>query len=210
MSIIDNLDKLTPEELAKVGNLIDKFAGRHDREEEKRPQPKPNRKRNRKKRQKEVDNTSERLIVEHGPGRSGPRRRIVQDEYEEAERPRRVGRGRTEPRNPSNQRRRQSVRKKGNSRGGGGVMARTEGVQLSNENKFNRMSERNAEKSDTSIDRKLWSGRMPTQRPEEYEDVEVQCRECQLWFDVNPALVLIDHDTRQPNFVCNNCSPRGK
>lgn len=206
--IIDNLDKLTPEELAKVGNLINKFAGRHEREDD-RPQPKPNRKRNRKKRQKEVDNTSEKLIVEQGPGRNKPRRRVVQDEYEEVERPRRTGRGRTAPRNARNQRRNDGVRRKG-GRGRGGVMAHTESVQLSNENKFQNMRERNAEKGDTEIDKKLWSGRMPTERPEEYEDIEVQCKECLLWFDVNPGLVLIDQDSREPNYVCNNCSPRGR
>ena len=210
MSIVDSLDKLTPEELESVSRLINKFANRHSEDSVEQPLPTPNKKRKRGKKQKEVDNTSESLIIEHGAGRSQPRTRVVLDEADPAPSRRSRGRGRTEPRKPKGQQRNNVRRGNNRDRGGGGVMARTESVRLSNQNKFLNMRERNAEKGDTQIDKKLWENRTPTERPEEYEDIEVQCRECGLWFDINPGLVLIDADTRQPNFVCNNCAPRGR
>jgi hypothetical protein len=119
--------------------------------------------------------------------------------------PKRHSQGRTEPRNPQNKKTRVK-RKGGRGRGGAG---RTESVVLSNENKFERMRERNDFKKDTEIDKKLWSGREPTQRPDEFQFVEVQCKECGRWYDINPDLVYVDQDSREINFTCDDCVPRG-
>jgi len=116
-------------------------------------------------------------------------------------------RGRSSPKNQANQRRNNNkVRRPGGSRG---AAARTEPVRLSNENKFLSMRERNSNKQDSEIDKKLWKGRRPTERPDEFHFAEVQCKECLLWYDVNPELVLIDPDTKTYNFTCDNCVPRG-
>jgi hypothetical protein len=88
-------------------------------------------------------------------------------------------------------------------------MARTESVQLSGENRFMKMRERNAEKKDTKIDKALWTDREPSERPDEFQFAEVQCKVCGMFFDVNPGLVVVDADTGGANFTCNNCSPRG-
>lgn len=114
--------------------------------------------------------------------------------------------GRSSPRNPQNQKKDTRVRRRGGSRGGAG---RTESVVLSNENKFEKMRERNNFKADAEIDKKLWGDRKPTERPDEFEFVEVQCKECGKWYDINPNLVYIDQDSREVNFTCDNCVPRG-
>lgn len=166
--LIKNLESLTPEELQKVGNLINKFA---------------------KRKENSVDNE------------------ITTDEIEETSRqkPKKRVQGRSSPRNTQNQT--QRVRRKG-GRGRGGA-GRTESVTLSNENKFERMRERNNFKADAEIDKKLWGNRQPTERPDEFEFVEVQCKECGKWYDINPNLIYLDQDSREVNFTCDNCVPRG-
>lgn len=170
--IIKNLESLTPEELQKVGNLIEKFAKR-------------------KSDNNEVDSTETEDIIEKPRQKSKPKRTVQ---------------GRSSPRNPANQRKDTRVRRRGPSRGGAG---RTESVVLSNENKFERMRERNNYKADAEIDKKLWGNRQPTERPDEFEFVEAQCKECGKWYDINPSLVYVDQDSREINFTCDNCVPRG-
>lgn len=220
-NILSNLESLSPDELAKVGNLIQKFSNRHEREDS--PEV-PKQRKNKKKHKKRVDNSENDLIVEHGPGRTQSRKRIVlPDEQEQPNEKRSTGVGRTQPRNPEKQgavrggRRGQTITP---GRGQGRTLARTEPVQLSGENKFDTMKEnkrskkliRDSEKSDTLIDKALWTDREASDRPDEFQFAEVQCvGPCGLWFDVNPGLILIDQDSGLPNFTCNNCgrSARG-
>ena len=208
-NIQTNLENLTPEELQKVSNLIEKFASRKEESSDEKPQKK---RRRRKKPKKRVDEPEQEVIIEHGQGRNKPRQRIVlPDEPIDPNEKRVSGRGRTEPRNPRNQRA-QSVRRgrgKGPRMGRGNRLARTESVNLSGENKFDTMRERNQAKADTKIDKALWANREASQRPDKFEYAEVQCLACKLWFDIQPNLVMIDEDTGVPNFTCNNCSRRG-
>ena len=120
--------------------------------------------------------------------------------------------GRTEPRNPEvlrNKPVRRGTSRKGGGRPGG-KPARSEPIVISGENKFDKMVERFQHKKDSEIDKKLWQGREPTQRREQYEDVEVQCTECQLWFDINPELVYKDPETGDILFKCDVCASVGK
>lgn len=207
--IMSDLDQLTPEELEKVGRLISKFANKEE-------VPKTRKRKGRGgKRKKPLDKKDQELIVEQQHGRTNRRRRILESEDDEIERPRQ-GRGRSQPRTQQRQnngvRRGGKGRGRGKGRGNGGIMARTESVQLEGGNRFDKMRERNSERQDVEIDRKLWGKRQPSERSPQYEPVEAQCIGCNLWFDVNPGLVMIDPDTREPSFTCNNCSrtPRGE
>ena len=166
--LITNLENLTPEELKRVANLIEKFTKR-----------------------KTVDNQQTEDIIKEEPKAKQKSTKVTQ--------------GRSAPRNPVNKKN-NNVRRKG-SRGGGA--GRTESVVLSNENKFEKMRDRNSFKDDAKIDKKLWGDRQPTERPEEFEFVEVQCKECGKWYDINPTLIYVDQDTREVNFTCDNCVPRG-
>lgn len=164
--IITNLQKLSPEELAKVGNLINKFAKRKDEPEE----------------EKEVDIVPVKGKKKPGKSVSGNPKA-----------------GRKEPKKPQGRggnRNRQRGRK--------GAVARTEPVQLSGQNKFDQMKERNDFKRDAAIDKKLWQGREPTTRKDEYEPVEVQCIVCGLWYDEHPNLILVDPE-EGTKYTCNNC-----
>jgi len=145
------------------------------------------------KRKKSPEKPKKAPKTEHGPGRKAPRNL--------------KSKGRTEPRQARNKRLANGPKNRPRK----GVAARTEPVQISGENKFFQMRERNAERKDSKIDQKLWSNREPSQRPEKFEFVEVQCIDCQLWFDAHPNLIFIDPDTKQPYFRCNDCSqnPRG-
>lgn len=196
--IIENLESLSPEELEKVANLINKFAKR--KEDDGRQQKK------RKRKKKRVDDNDAELIVEEQVGRKKPRKRILLDENDEVERPKTRGRGRTQPRRQSARRKKQNYR--GNKGRSKGVMAKTESVQLSGENRFMKMKERYSNKKDSVIDKKLWENREVSARPDEYEPIEVQCKECELWYDVNPATVLMDRDSGDYNYTCNNCVRR--
>lgn len=202
-NIVDptDLEKLTPEELEKVGNLINKFARRHEDGAESKP------KKSHHKRNKKVDRPEpqQELMIEHGVGRKQPRKKILENESDTPT-TRSAGQGRTEPR--KNQNRRSRSRGSRRRTGKGETLMRTEPVRLSSENKFLTMKERNAKKSDTKIDKKLWGENTATERPETYEPIEVQCKECDLWFDVNPSMLMVDPDTKDYNFTCNNCAGR--
>ena len=220
--IVSDLGDLSPEELQKVQNLISKFAGRQKRDsEDTKPRPKRQKKQNHKK-----QNHKRKDSGEQGKGRTKKRQTIITDESELREPPKqsggRKGQGRSQPRNPDAQQsrggRRGSARRGSpiqTGRGGGAkVMARTEQVQLSGLNKFDKMRARTEKKRDTVNDKKLWvdqKGRKmePTERPDQFQYVEVQCTECQLWYDVSPDLVYRDEDTREIVFTCNGCGRRG-
>lgn len=216
--ILSKLENLTPEELAKVGNLIGKFSDRHDREVEV-----PKKRKKRKKTKKRVDEPEQEVIVEHEMGRKKPRKRIIMpDEAEQPNEHRSTGIGRSQSRNPQNQPQQQQDHRRGQGRGrseirtgrgGGRTLATAQTVKLSGENKFLKMRERNNAKADVKIDQALWKDRVPEERREEFEFMELQCLgPCGLWFDVNPNVILLDQDSGEPNFTCNNCSkiPRGQ
>lgn len=182
-NLLEQLLSLSPNQMAAVERLVGKFS-KKDSEED--------------------------LIVEHGPGRDKPRQRIVLKESDKTPDKRSKGRGRTQPRNNQNEESTNKIRKRVGK--GKGAMARTEQVVLKNENRFLKMREKDSEKKDVEIDKKLWSGRSPSERPEEFQYAEVQCKVCNKYFDINPALVVIDRETHQPNFTCNDCaaSNRGR
>lgn len=203
--LITNLESLTDEEMESVARLINKFNQRKVNTGE----PKVRDHVDKKPKRRDHSNDELELEVKRQKGRKNPRKRIVTDETEPREFSSR-GVGRTQPRrnprvdidSPSPRRRK-------------GVACRTESVQIDNRrNKFLEMKSRNgklcnAEKQDVEIDRKLWKNRTPADRPETFEPVEVQCKVCNRYFDINPALVLTDDDTGEVNFTCDNCVPRG-
>lgn len=205
--LITQLETLTPEELQKVAKLINKFATRNEREEsEESERPAKKQQKGPKKRPNKADSRRQDLKVEHGPGRSQPRKRIIveADDEEEVVRPRRMGRGRSEPRNGS----RRDVDDGMKGRRRKGVAARTESIQVSSnpkDNKFLKMKERNSAKNDTRIDKLLWGQNEPEARPDKFEFVEARCKGCKQYFDVNPALVFVG-PRGQPSFTCNDCA----
>jgi len=221
MSIADKLQNLSVEELASVCRLIEKFTTRQGGDKKKKKgvdkQPKKRYDEPVQAEELEEDNPEfaevpdeEPVQPRHGPGRNKSNKRIIlEDETPEVSR--NAGRqGRRQGRSESiNQQTRSPRRGEGSSRGQG-VQARTEPVQLSGKNKFEQMDARLTSRGDTKIDRKLWGDNSPTERPPEYQPVEVQCKVCNRYFDINPNLVYVDFDTKVPNFTCDSCSPRGK
>ncbi|RLI51659.1 hypothetical protein DRO61_01855 [Candidatus Bathyarchaeota archaeon] len=179
--IITNLEDLNPEDLKAVGNLINKLAKRNKQQNPEQTVDK----------QESSGYDNPEPTAQQSAGRSQPRN---------------TKSGRSSPRASANKRPEPVRRGRGVSRGGQG---RTESVSLANENKFERMRERNDFKKDSAIDRKLWGDRNPTERPEEFEFAEAQCKVCRNWFDINPNLVLLDPETKEYNFTCDNCVPRG-
>ena len=191
--VFDNLSNLNEEELKAVAKLIDKFANRKDKPRDRHRNRKP---------KKEREDTE--IVEDVQVGREKPRKRIVQRENERINRPR-SGRGRTEPTKEYNKKR--GEKQRGNNRRGNKTMARTESVQLEGHNKFLDMPDRHGNKKDTEIDKLLWSGRQASDRSEsKYEPVEVRCKECSLWFDIHPSIVLIDEETKDYNYTCDNCA----
>lgn len=173
--LITDLQSLSDEELAKVGNLIQKFVKRKGdagkNKEGRSPKP-----------QKQ--------------SRQGPKNTVVGPSK---------GNGRSQPRNPQNSqetpnRRGQSGRKKKSK------TCRTEQVQLSGENIFEKMKESRSCKQDSQIDKKLNPNPVPRHSPDNIiNKVEVQCRECLLWYDVNPAFVYYDPEEGSM-YTCDNCT----
>ena len=203
--LITQLESLTPEEIQKVARLINKFATRNEGETEKPERPTKKTQKGPKKRPNKTDNRRQDLKVEHGPGRSQPRKRIIieAEDEEEVTNTRRMGRGRSEPRNG-----RREVDDGMRGRRRKGVAARTESVQIAHnpkDNKFLKMKERNSAKNDTRIDKKLWGDNEPNARPDKFEPVEARCKGCKQYFDVNPALVFVG-PRGVPSFTCNDCS----
>lgn len=190
--IISNLEKLSPEELQKVGNLINKFAKRHtDSEKEIDDGPPP----------RETVRTPRRKVDRQ------PRQVRRSDDVQESptQMPRGSQRGHRSPRSPRNQQQENHPKHNKQRRNFG----RIEQVQLTGENKFFDLVKReNDYKGDSKIDKKLWKGNKPMPRPQKYEPVEVQCIECHYYFDVNPELIILDEETGLPNYTCNNCVKR--
>ncbi len=199
-NIISQLQSLSPEELAKLGDIINSITNDQDEGEVEVPTERDT---SRKENINPVDNNSEEVIIDHGPGRSQPRQRIVMpDEVEQQTEARSRGRGRTAPRRNANV---ETTPKQGRGR----RLARTESVRLDGNNKFDKMRERNSHKADSKIDQALWRGREASERPEEFKFAEVQCESCQLYFDVNPSLVYVDPDSGRAKWTCNDCAGRG-
>lgn len=189
MSIIDDLNSLSPEELEKVGNLINKFASRKENKEAPEKLQKNRRKFSNNKKRVDADEFSER--PSESIGRKNRRRRVVLDE--------------NEPEEPVSRRRRGTTKQR--KRGGKkGTMARTEAVSLTGENKFLKDRDRNKYKSDVQTDKLLWGNNLPTERPDKFEYIEAECMGCGYFFDVHPSLVYRDEDTHEIVFTCDDCS----
>ena len=177
---IEKLGSLTDEEMASVARLIEKFASR--------------------KKSPTVDKGGDTLETERQVGRSTSRKKIVLDEREPIIENKRTGKGRTKPRESNG----------ANTKKGKGRPSRTLPVTIGNANKFTQMSEFRASKEDVDVDKKLWTGREPKQRPDKFEPVEVQCDICKLYYDVNPSLLFRDPDTHELMYTCNNCVGKAK
>jgi len=234
--IIQDLSQLSDEERAKIESMIGSMLeekpkkNKGPKKKSKGPQQQKQQNKSRKKRKKykKVDNPDNEVIIEQEVGRSGPRKKIqLPNEPEQSKGS--AGVGRTAPRNPENQitespRRGGSSRRRGSpvqmGRGKGNIQAVGQKVVLTGENKFEKMRDRNSCKSDTKIDKKLWTDREALQRPDDFKFVEVQCTGpfrddgvidgCGLWFDVNPALLLRDEETGNITYTCNNCTRSGR
>lgn len=184
--ILDNLEQLSPEELQKVANLINKFAGRKDSKIDKKPKAGK---------------------IGHGPGRRTSKKSIVVPGEDDPP-PRKQARGKRGRRESSRlqKKTKSPIRRKGGKKG---VAARIEPVQLSGQNKFDKMRERNTVNDDRKTDALLWENKEPSPRPDTFEFSEVQCQECGYYFDIHPDLVYVDRDSKEVVFTCDDCSPRG-
>ena len=201
-NINDKIENLTPDQLESLGRLIDKFSRRNsnDQEEERKP-----RKNNKTKPQKGRSKPRSKIII---PGEEN-----LEEEKEPIKRVVKNRKGRSEPRNSDlkTQKRERVRRPPGKGQKAGTTLARTESVSLSGENKFEKMRERNSHKKDSVIDKKLWGDNQPEQRPDEFSGfVEIECKSCELWYDVHPSEIYMDPD-QGPSYTCDNCSkgPRG-
>ena len=170
-----------------------------------------------KKRQQQDSEVDEAPTVVHNEvssqGRSQPRQPQNRKPKSEGKRSRQ---GRREPRQERNKRNTSGGRR---GQGRGKSPGRIEAVQLSGENRFHRiigrsdvrrereMSEEGIQE-DKAMDAKLWKNRAPSQRRDEVEPIEVQCKQCRLWYDIFEE-VLIDQDTMEANYTCNNCGGKG-
>ena len=188
-----NLESLTPAELKILSGLIKKVSNKKKPPIKRKPRTKPKPK---------VNDTE---IVD-GPqlGRTSPSKKIVETENEKVPTNSKA-KGRTKPTKEYNKKRTERGGKKGRANK---KMARTETVVLSGKNEFLNMGEKNSHKDDTRIDRLLWKNKEVNKRPPKYSDVEVQCKECKLWYDVNPSLIYVDPETNETNFTCHNCIRR--
>lgn len=177
--IITNLEDLSPDDLKAVSNLINKLA-----------------KRQRKNSEPKVDEVPPEPV------------NIIQDEP--SQKPQRATTRRSkrpDKKPPQKAQSNQRVRRRGQqSRGGAG---RTEPVSLSGENKFESMREKSSYREDSKTDKLLWGNHEPTERPDDFSFVEVECEICHKNCKVHPSLVYLDQDTRQPKYTCDSCVPRG-
>jgi hypothetical protein len=204
--IITSLETLSDDEMDAVARLIGKFSRRKEN-----PQPELEKRIDKSPSRRDHSDDDHELEVERPRGRKNPRRRVVTEDSEPRESSS-SGRGRTTSRHDTKQGR----NKTREGQRGRGVAARTEAVTIDNRvNKFLTMKGRNGRfadeaKGDTAIDKKLWENRHPTERPDEFKAIEVCCKICNRYFDINPNLVLVDDETGEVNFTCDNCVPRGR
>jgi hypothetical protein len=145
---------------------------------------------------KKLDNEGQSShIISTGPqrARSGP-----------------VGRkGKANPNRQDNRNQRPGVDGPTRGKKGKGMACRNEPIQLSGENRFLEMDEYHEEQQDIEFDRKVHSGRKPRRkkfRPNPM--VEVECQDCGYLFDVDSNILLVDPDTKQYIYTCNDCSVR--
>lgn len=98
---------------------------------------------------------------------------------------------------------------KGNNQGKTGKMPKRNfmqaagPVQASGINKFDTMPERNQEKADIAIDKKL-AKHKPTERRGSSGLEQIDCRECGDTFKVSPVLASYN-DEGSSNYVCEGC-----
>ena len=188
---------LTPEQLEKVGRLIDKFDRQNKQGLDKRE--------------------SKSKLQE---GRDKPRQKIITPDNNPPEEDTRIlkraPQGRSQPRQKDIQTTKTNARRRPGKKGT--QLARTESVNLGNKNKFVGMkfskSEQDALEEQRKKDKKLYltsdGQSIPlTERPEEFGGyIEVQCRVCQKYFDEHPDLVYNDPD-EGIIYTCNRCSAKG-
>lgn len=67
-------------------------------------------------------------------------------------------------------------------------------------NLFDKIPERNLHKEDTETDKKLWSGKSPSERNRVANMKEMNCSSCQKPFNVYNPEIYMDSP-----FVCNDC-----
>lgn len=60
-------------------------------------------------------------------------------------------------------------------------------------------------KGDTNIDKKLWGSNEPSVRRQVADLVEVPCRVCGDYYEIPSSLVLMDVETHEVSFTCDNC-----
>lgn len=178
MSIIDDLDDLSPEELEVMAKVISKLA---------------------QTKKGKTDKTSKDKKM----GKSSPKKRVVKKEQEQeqediSEAPVLV---------PIKSRTKKETHK--NTRNGRTAPLVQSYTPPKGPNKFLSMPEYKSEKQDTRIDKLLWKGNQPTERRDEIEFIDAECRVCGKVSEVSPALTLKDIDTGEVMFTCNRCIKRG-
>ena len=63
----------------------------------------------------------------------------------------------------------------------------------------------NEEINASKFDRAVAHKQQPSDRVRGNPLMEVQCIECNNWFDVSPLAVRRDVMTNEPAYICNNC-----
>ena len=134
---------------------------------------------------------------------------LVVDEEDEPSIPKRVGR----PKGPVSKKVGQVDKgiatTKGNNQGKTGKMPKRNfmqpagPVQATGINKFDKMPERNMEKADIAIDKKLAKYK-PTERRGSSGLEQIECRDCGDTFKVSPVLASYS-DEGTSNYVCEGC-----
>lgn len=198
MSIIDNLDDFSPEELEIASRILGKLAGLKKAPElssEKKVEQPP-KKRGRPKKQVVIE--TKPLNTQKGKGRKTPSKPVEQP---------------TEIKVGRSSRHKKSHKNDGREAGddhdhkhkGKGKMAMVQPLSVGGPNKFLKMSEFAQCRSDAAIDKKLWKGVRPVERRDEIQFVEVRCDKCGYYFDVHPDLIFRDPDG-ELMYKCNDCS----
>ena len=91
-----------------------------------------------------------------------------------------------------------------------GKQCRTEPVNLTKNrpNLFIQSSDANLFKSDIAIDKKLSGKNVPTPRRQEAEMWEIECKICHRLYIVSPSILMVDPETQEVAYTCDNCIRR--
>lgn len=181
MSIIDNLDEFTPEELEIASRILGKFASL-----KKTPSPAPvEQPKIKGKKPKKVTQKTKPKKLEEPEERelSGPTAKVRKHRVDD--------------------------RPQKKVKGGKNKLAMVQPIRVGGKNKFLQMDAYNSNKGDAAIDKKLWANHQPTERRPEIQFVEAECQVCHYLFDVNSSVVMTDEDTGEYVYTCNNCVKRG-